>query len=64
MTVDGHIIRAVEAEFASFGFSDGGAVAGDDICFLHSDNVLVVYATFYIKDKNFLKMDTYLRGHV
>jgi hypothetical protein len=61
--VDSQVVGSVKAKFPSFGFADGGAVAGDDICFLHSDwffcrpgfgcraGGLVVYATFYDKCK-------------
>jgi hypothetical protein len=34
---DGEVIGAVEPEFTSFGFSDGGTIAGDDVCFLHEN---------------------------
>jgi len=52
----GKIIRTVEPEFPSFGFSYCGAKARYDICFLHKKDLFkekVVYATFSLKDKIF-----------
>ena len=34
---DSEVVRAIEPEFTPLRFSDGGAIAGDDVCFLHKN---------------------------